>query len=135
VTIVSTTIVLLLTDGLPSPARFLLTVAASTALGLGVFLVALPPRTRQALETFAWIGERDLDRFIRETRSYPPTSAKAARTWLEQHPESADNAGHRVDVLLAAGELEPARSTAERRPSSTPWERFLREVQLDYVDG
>jgi hypothetical protein len=131
---VSTTTVMLLTRDLPGPVRLVIAVALSTALGIGAFLLALTPRTRRALEAFSWVGERDMDRFIRETGSRPPTSTRGARRWLADHRETAKNAGHRTDVHLVVGEIEEARRSAELMPTSTPWEVFQREVQLDYID-
>ena len=123
----------LLTADLPTAARFALSMLVYLAVALATFVVALGPRTRAALEAFVWIGEHDLDRFIRDTGSPPPTSVRSARRWLEAHPDAAGTDLHRVDVLIVVGELEEADAVARRMPEGTPRERFERSLQLAYV--
>ena len=127
------TTVLLVAHELSAPLRFALGLPVFVAVAFASFVVALGSRTRLALEAFTWIGEHDLDRFIRATGSHPPTTAPAARRWLEGHPETPETGLHRVDVLLFAGEVEEARAVAERMPLGTAWQRFERELQREYV--
>ena len=123
--------ILLATHDAAGALRFALSFAAFVVAALATFVVALGPRTRDALQLFTWIGEHDLDRFLRETGARPPTSEGRARRWLEEHPTAPD--AHRVDVLLLAGETSQARLVAEGLPARTPMERFERALQLEYA--
>jgi len=125
--------VLLRADGFPGLGRFLLGMATFVAVGLLVFLAAFRPRTRQALEVFAWIGEREIDQFNEQTHSRFPGTSRAAERWIERHPEAAHELQQGVDVLLMAGEYEQAAEAARRLPTETAWERFSRELQIDHV--
>jgi hypothetical protein len=126
--------ILLLTMQLPAPARFVLGLVTFVAVGTVTYLIAFQPRTRQALEVFVWLGEREIDQFSRETDSRFPGTTRGAGRWLERHPEVAADLQQRVDVLLMAGEFDQAAEAARRLPATTAWERFTRELQIDHVE-
>jgi hypothetical protein len=103
-----------------------------------VFYHAWPRRLARALATHAFVGSWEVKRFRATTGTRPPTSARAARAWLEQNPETDANRWSRVELLGWTGQLEEARAVVDRLPDGTEAERFERldlEVLLDIVAG
>jgi hypothetical protein len=83
--------------------------AAIAALG-GAILAALtmPPKSRRAFETFAWLGRREMDRFSERTGSAVPTDPAAADRWLQQNPRSSATAFGRLELLAMLGRTDEA---------------------------
>jgi hypothetical protein len=103
-----------------------------------VFYRAWPRRLERAMATHAFVGSWEVKRFRTTTGTRPPTSARAARGWLEQNPETDANRWARIELLGWTGQLEEAWAVLERLPEGTEAERFERlelAVFLDIVAG
>ena len=113
--------------------------ALVTALiGTELFYHVWPRRLARAMATHAFLGSWEVRRFIETTGSRPPTSAVAARRWLEQHPETDENRWVRPELHAWAGQLDAAYDVLDRLPSTTEVDRFERHslrVYLDTVAG
>ena len=84
-------------------------VAAIAAIG-GALLAALtmPPKSRRAFETFAWLGRREMTRFADRTGTAVPTDPAAIERWLQENPRSSATAFGRLELLAMLGRTDEA---------------------------
>ena len=84
-------------------------VAAIAAIG-GALLGALtmPPKSRRAFETFAWLGRREMNRFADRTGTPVPTHPVAVERWLQENPRSSATAYGRLELLAMLGRTDEA---------------------------
>ena len=89
----------------------------ATCIGVLVAYLAMPWRTRKTLETFAWLGRRELDRIREQTGvRYTGTTPDGAARWLVDNPRSSVTALARIDVLTILGRIDEADAEATRLP-------------------
>ena len=89
----------------------------ATVTGLLVAYLAMPWRTRRALETLTWLGRRELDRIREQTGArYTGTTPDGAARWLTDNPRSSVTAVARIDVLTILGRIDEADAEATRLP-------------------
>lgn len=134
VALVGTWLVVPVVLGLVAPGlpRLAATVAASAIAALvaaEAYVRSFPTRSRLAFEAFSWLGEYDLA----AARAYGrvPTNRAEAERWLADHPETAETAWLRVEVLLLAERHDEAVRVAREMPDGTPLERWTRAADLD----
>jgi hypothetical protein len=84
-------------------------IAAIAAIG-GALLAAvtMPPKSRRAFETFAWLGRREMTRFSDRTGTAVPTDPAAAERWLQQNPRSSATSFGRLELLAMLGRTDEA---------------------------
>jgi hypothetical protein len=104
-------LVLLLSTVLGTQSSILLVpvVAAIAAIGgAALAAVTMPPRSRRAFETFAWLGSREMRRFEARTGSKVPTDPAAVQRWLHENPRSSATAWGRLELLAMLGRTDEA---------------------------
>ena len=97
-----------------------------------------PRSLARAMDAHAFVGSWEVKRFRETTGAAVPTSAAAARRWLETYPETDENRWVRPEMLAWAGEIDAAYEVLGRLPERTDTERFDRQslkVFLDTVSG
>ena len=97
-----------------------------------------PRGLARAMDAHAYVGSWEVKRFRETTGAAVPTSAAAARRWLEAYPETEENRWVRPEMLAWAGEIDAAYEVLGRLPETTEAERFDRQslkVFLDTVSG
>jgi hypothetical protein len=119
---------------IPEPIRLAILVALGAVVGAEAWIRSVPAPARRAFEAFSWLGEWEHARVRAETGAGVPTSALAARRWLDARAERPDERWLRVEVLLLAGEIEEARAVAARMPDGSPQQRLDRALALDLAD-
>lgn len=120
-----------------------LLVASASALVTALVATELfyhlwPRRLARAMEAHAFLGSWEVKRFRETTGTAVPTSAEAARRWLDTNPETDANRWVRPEMLAWAGDIDAAYEVLGRLPQATDTERFDRQslkVFLDTVSG
>ena len=68
----------------------------------------MPPRSRRAFETFAWLGGREMRQFVARTGTKVPTTPEAVERWLDDNPRSSATAFGRLELLAMLGRTDEA---------------------------
>lgn len=108
-------------------------VAIGTVLGSEAAIRAIPRRVRRGVEAVSFVGGWEQRRARALGIKSIPTTPEAAGRWLEAHPERPEDRWFRIEVLLVAGRLDEAAEVAARLPADTPWERFDRVLNDDWI--
>ena len=82
--------------------------AIASILGVGIGALTMPPRSRRAFETFAWLGGREMRRFVARTGTKVPTTPEAVERWLDDNPRSSATAFGRLELLAMLGRTDEA---------------------------
>jgi hypothetical protein len=117
----------------PRLVAFAIPAVIGATLATEAYIRAMPRRSRLAFEAFSWMGEWELKQ-VRISPFRVPTTQDAAARWLASNPETPDRLALRAELLMLAGRPHDARTTAERLPISTPWERWVRTEALEAID-
>jgi hypothetical protein len=96
-------------------------VAAAIAAITGAILAAvtMPPKSRRAFETFAWLGRREMTRFAGRTRTPVPTDPAAVERWLQDNPFTSATAFGRLELLAMLGRTDEAAAEQALMPPPT----------------
>jgi hypothetical protein len=82
---------------------------------LGVLLV--PPASRRAYESFAWLGRREMNRFKARTGTRVPTNPAAIQRWLTDNPRSPATAWARLELLSVLGRTDESMAEQAMLPA------------------
>jgi hypothetical protein len=93
--------------------------AVAAIAGTTLAAVTMPPRSRRAFETFAWLGSREIRRFQARTGTKVPTDPAAAQRWLEANPRSSATAYGRLELLAMLGRTDEAAAEQAMLPPPT----------------
>jgi hypothetical protein len=128
---------LLLTTALGEGFSLLLApVVAALGATAGVALAALtmPPGSRRAFESFAWLGGREMRRFEERTGTKVPTDPGAVERWLQDNPRSSATAWGRLELLAMLGRTdEAAAEQALIAPPTTDAEVVEQAIARQYT--
>jgi hypothetical protein len=96
-------------------------VAAAIAAITGAILAAatMPPKSRRAFETFAWLGRREMTRFAGRTGTPVPTDPAAVERWLQDNPFTSATAFGRLELLAMLGRTDEAAAEQALMPPPT----------------
>lgn len=120
-------------SGAPRLLAFAIPAVVGATLATEAYIRAMPRQSRLAFEAFSWLGEWELkEAGISGLRV--PTSAGAARRWLASNPETPSRLALRAELLMLAGQPAEARAAAERLPTTTPWERWVRTEAIELIE-
>jgi hypothetical protein len=113
--------------------------ALTSALAMALVATELyyhvwPHRLARAMATHAFVGSPEMKRFLAMDQGSVPTSAAAARRWLDAHPESDRNRWVRPEMLAWVGDLEAAYDAHARLPQDTDVERFEHASMQAFLD-
>ena len=113
--------VLVLSTLLGAGSYLLLPVLAAIGAVAGVALgvATMPPRSRRAFETFAWLGRREINRFEARTATKVPTRPATVQRWLAENPRSSATALVRLELLAMLGRTDEAAAEQALLPPPT----------------
>ena len=120
--------------GIPFPLEAVAQIGLATLVGNAARIIVRPRRSRRAYEAFSWQAEWELARLQQQTGKGVPITRRGVARWVAESPDEPGTRFFRVDALTLLERLDEAREVAERMPVATPFERFERELCLDYVD-
>jgi len=109
------------------------TVVGAGAFGI-VFAFGRSGESRRALEAFIWSAELEYARLSELSGTTVSPDPRSLRRFARNVPERPDNRWIRVEILVADGQLDEARSMADRMPTDTPLERFEQAADLAWLD-
>ena len=119
-TAVSLVIVVSVIRGAGASVLLLPVLAAIAAIvGVALGVATMPPRSRRAFETFAWLGRREINRFEARTGTKVPTDPVAVQRWLAENPRSSATALGRLELLAMLGRTDEAAAEQALLPPPT----------------
>lgn len=119
---------------LPPLLGLVAAVLSAAAVGAEVWYWALSRRLRGAMDGFSILGAWETERWKRTVSPSVPSTAAAAREWLQRNPETPQNRWARVELLAWTGQVDEAAAVVERMTADSDLDRFDRVVQSAFLD-
>jgi hypothetical protein len=121
----------LMLAGTPDLVVIAILAVASGIAATEAFVRIVPRPSRLAFEAFSWLGEWEMARVRELTGEGVPVTERAAQSWLARHRDAPETRWVRAEVLLLAGRVDEAVTTAEAIPAVTALERVGRAATIE----
>lgn len=117
--------------GVPDLVLIAILAVASGVAATEAYVRIVPRPSRLAFEAFSWLGEWEMARVRELTGEGVPVTERSAQSWLARHRDPPETRWIRAEVLLLAGRIEEAITTAEAIPAVTPLEHAGRAATIE----